>query len=127
MADQRFQIRIDRVWQPLLLVGAATPSTSYVELRDGEMEVRFGVFYRQTIPLDEIESASEIHWPWFMGVGWRTNFTGQYGLIGSYQGVVELRLRESHRVLGLLRYRRLAISLEEPQAFLAAIGQPVAG
>ena len=42
-------------------------------------------------------------------------------MIGSYQGIVELTLREPIRVLNLLNFTRIAVSLEEPEAFLQAL------
>ena len=56
-----------------------------------------------------------------MGIGWRAGFGSHYGLIGSYQGIVELTLREPIRVLNLLNFTRIAVSLEEPEAFLQAL------
>ena len=56
-----------------------------------------------------------------MGIGWRAGFGSHYGLIGSYQGIVELTLREPIRVLNLLNFTRIAVSLEEPGAFLQAL------
>ena len=122
MAGTRFQIRIDPIWQPLLIVGGATRDNSYVELDGDIATARFGLLFRRDIPRSHIEEAAAIDWPWYMGVGWRSNLRDQLGLIGSYQGVVELRLNEPIRVMGLLSCTRLAVSVEEPEAFLAAIG-----
>jgi hypothetical protein len=123
MTEQRFPIRLDSWWQPLLLAGGATPESSFVELREDDIRVRFGFFFDQTLLLSDIESVQETAWPWFFGVGWRTNFLGQVALIGSHRGVVELKLRASRRAWGLVRYRRLVISLEEPQRFVEAIAK----
>lgn len=120
-ARSRFQMRLDPWWQPLLLAGGATPSNSYLELDEETLTVRFGVLFRDEIPRANIEGASETDWPWWMGVGWRTNLRDLAGLIGSYRGVVEVRLDTPQRVWRLLSCRRLAVSLEEPQAFLDAL------
>ena len=117
----RFQIRIDPVWQPLLIVGGAVRSNSYVELRDTEIEISFGLLFRHVIARDNIEGATKIDWPFWMGVGWRTNFRDQTGLIGSYNGVVEMTLKEPLRVW-LVNSKRIAISLEDPDVFVAGLG-----
>jgi hypothetical protein len=122
MAETRFQIRIDPWWAGLLLVGGATRQNSFAELSDGELHVKFGLLFDRTVAREQIEGAKEGNWPWWVGVGWRTNFRGTVGLIGSYRGVVEVKLREPLRALGLLNYDRIALSLDEPQAFIDAVG-----
>ena len=117
----RYSIRIDPWWRPLLLVGAATADNSYVDVGEEAVEVQFGLFHR-TIPRSEIEGAEPKRWPVWMGVGWRTDLRGTFGLIGSYQGVVEIRLRTPLRVWGVLNCPKLAVSLEEPDRFLEELG-----
>ena len=127
MAANRFQIRIDPLWHPLLLPGGATPATSYVELKGDTIEIEFGWLFKETLRRDEVVEALIRQWPVWMGVGWRTNFLGQVGLIGSYRGVVELRLRTPIRVWRAVRCQRLAISLEEPGRFLEALADSGVG
>ena len=121
MSETRFLMQLDPWWRPLLLVGGATPDNSYMELADDRLSLYFGLLFNRTIPREQIESAAEADWPLWMGVGWRAGFGGRYGLIGSYQGIVELTLREPIRVLNLLNFTRIAVSLEEPEAFLQAL------
>ena len=63
--------------------------------------------------------------PWWAGIGWRTNFVGQIGLLGSHDGCVEIRFREPATVnMPLpLRCQRLTISLKLPKDFLAALAE----
>ena len=122
MSSTRFPMRLDPWWRPLLLIGGATSSNSYVELSEDAVTVRFGWLFRRTLPRSDIEGAVRTRWPLWHSVGWRTNFRGLIGLIGSYQGVVEIRLRTPRRVWGLFTLRRLAVSLEEPQRFLDSLG-----
>lgn len=123
MNEQRFKIRIDSWWQPLLLPGGATDDNSYVEISDESVRMRFGWLFDHTFGLDDIESVHESSWPIWYGVGWRTNFLGMFGLIGSHRGVVEVKLRRAHRAWGVLRCQRIAVSLEEPQRFVEAIAK----
>ena len=121
MNDKRFQIRIDPWWQPLLLAGGATRDSAFVQLENGVIQVQFGWLFRHTLRRSEIAEAVLREWPLWMGVGWRSNLIDQVALIGSYRGVVELRLHAPMRVWRVLRCRRLAISLEEPGRFLEAL------
>jgi len=122
MPGTRFQMRMDPWWRPLLIAGGAMPQNSYVELENGQVTLSFGFLFRRTVARSEVESAEETTWPFWMGVGWRTNFGDRLGLIGSYQGVVELHLRTPIRVLGLFNCKRVAVSVEEPAALVAALG-----
>ncbi len=126
MADQRFPIRIDPLWRLLLLIGGATPDNSYIELTDEALTVNFGRIFRETFARSDIEDASARDWPFWMGVGWRTNFLGRIGLIGSYDNVVEVRFTEPSRVWTVFSCKSLAFSLQDPDGFLEALGAPAA-
>lgn len=56
-----------------------------------------------------------------MGVGWRIGFGDRFGLIGSYEGVVNIELKEPLRVWWIANYTKMAISLEDPKTFAAAM------
>lgn len=118
-----FPILISPFWRPLLLPFGGSPERSYAELEDGTLHVRFGWLFDQRFPLEEVEAASPSHWPVWAGIGWRTNFAGTVGLIGTYVNIVEVRFREPQRVRMLLptRCSRLYVSLEEPREFIATL------
>jgi len=119
----RFPIRVDPWWRPLLLAGGATRDSSYVEVTDDGVSFRFGFFFRRAVKRDEIAGAALRHWPIWMGVGWRSNLRGVIGLIGSYGGVVEVRLQSRSRAWGVFPCDRIAVSLEDPEGFIAALEQ----
>ena len=121
MTAQRFQIRIDPLWQPLLVAAGITTKNAYVEVADGTLDVHFGLLFQQKLRREEVREAVICDWPLWKGIGWRTNLIDQVGLIGSQKGVVELRLHSPIRIWSLLRCRRLAISLEEPGSFLETL------
>jgi hypothetical protein len=123
MKDLHFPIRIDAWARPLLLVGGATRENAYVELDDEELSIQFGWLFGATIPREKISGAQHARWPLWLGLGagWRVGLGGLFGAVGSFQNVVEVRLTEPVRVWGLLRCRRLAFSLEQPDEFLAAL------
>ena len=121
----RFPIHIDPWWRPLLLAGGATPGNSYVELTDGDVLFRFGLLLRRQVPRSDIESAQIRAWPLWYGVGWRSNLRGVIGLIGSYRDVVEVKLKTRTRAWAVFPCDRIAVSLEDPNGFLAALGDGV--
>ncbi len=121
MSGTRFPMKLDPWWRALLLVGGATQSNSYLEIDGDTLTAHFGMLYQDTIRLADIESVEEADWPLWMGIGWRIGFGQRFGLIGSYDGVVEMRLREASRVWRFVSFKRLAVSLEDPVAFVGAL------
>lgn len=124
----RFPILMSPLWRPLLLPFGGTSQRSYVELEDGVLHVRFGWLFDHRFPLNQVAAASPSHWPLLGGIGWRTNFRGTVGLIGTYVNVVEIRFKERQRLRMLLptSCERLYISLQEPRDFIAALGEATA-
>jgi hypothetical protein len=118
---QRFSMQLSPFWLPLLVLFSATPSRSFLEINGNMMRVRFGFFYH-TFSCDDVESAKARNWPLLFGIGWRTDFVGLLGLIGSYRNVVEIKFRTRHHVnmvVPHLRCNRMAVSLKDPKRLLA--------
>ncbi len=124
----RFLIRMSLLWRPFLLPFGGTPERSYVELEDGALHVRFGWLFDHRFPLSQVEAASPSHWPLLGGIGWRTNFRGTVGLIGTYVNVVEIRFKERQRLRMLLptSCERLYLSLQKPHDFINALQEATA-
>ena len=123
----RFRIKRAGWSKPILAAFTATDDRSYIDVDDDRLEVRFG-HYQLEIPCDQVESAAVASWPWWGGLGWRTNFRNTIGLIGASQPVVRIRLqpRMRVRVLGMpVQLRDLYVSVEDPVGLLEALGQPV--
>jgi len=118
----RFPIRVDPIWRPVLLAGGATRGRSYVEVREKDVAFRFGLWFQRSVPRSEIVGVTQRRWPVWLGVGWRSNLRGVIGLIGSYEGVVEVKLRNRTRAWGVFPCDRIAVSLEDPEGFIAALG-----
>jgi hypothetical protein len=121
----RFKILTSPLWRYFLLPLGANAERSFLEVADGQLHVRFGWPFKQSFALDEIEGASSSHWPVLGGIGWRTNFRGNVGLIGTYVNIVEIRFKQPQRVRMFipLTCNRLYVSLEEPRDFIAALGK----
>ena len=111
-------------------MGFTRDANSYAAIEVGNLRVRFGWFFNQTFPLDAIESVAPMRWPWYYGLGWRTNLVGLVGLGASFEGVVEVRFKRRVRVAGIIPFFKLpcdrfAVSLEQPDEFIAALRQSI--
>ena len=129
--QRRFLIRRDLWLQPLLfVVGAARDSNSYVAIEEDRLRVRFGWFFNETFALSDIEDVETMRWPWYYGLGWRSDLVGLVGLVASFHGVIAVRFRQRQRVAGIipfmkLRCDRLAVSLREPEELIAVLTRAV--
>ncbi len=120
----RFRMRIDPIWRPLLLLGGAIRDNSCVEVGEDSVTFQFGLLFSRTIPRNEIVGVESRHWPLIAGIGWRSTLRGVIGLIGSYDGVVEVRLARRTRAWFIFPMDRICVSLEDPNGFMAALHTP---
>jgi hypothetical protein len=121
----RFPILVSPIWRPFLLIAGVSPERAYVDIDDGVLYVRFGLF-RHQFPLSHVESAAKADWPLWGGIGWRATWLGTVGIIGTYVNVVRLQFKERQRVQALMLpvpCDRLSLSMENPRAFLAALSE----
>jgi hypothetical protein len=68
--------------------------------------------------------------PLIAGVGWKVGLGGQVALLGSQKGVVHVTLREPRKRSVLLipfTIRHILVSLEDPDAFIAAVKEKISG
>ena len=122
--NNRFEMRVDPFWRPLIVPFGGTDARSYAEITDDDqLHVRFGFLFDHSFPLASIEHVGSARPPWWTGIGWRTNFVGAIGLLGSHDGCVEIQFRETATVNMPLpsRCQRLTLSLKLPKDFLAAL------
>lgn len=117
----RFAMKIDTIWRGPVLIGGATKQNSYVEVTDGEVSFRYGALFNRTVPKSEVVEAYRRDWPWWHGIGWRSDLRGGIGLVGSYDNVVEVKLAKRSQAWGVFPCDRIAVSLEDPQAFIEAL------
>lgn len=120
----RFKIKVNRWLAPLFALFGGTPGRSFAEISENGLRLKFGWLFDYRFPLNEVETAEGITWPWILGIGWRATLTGRIGLIGSLSDVVEIRLMRPRRVWMLIPWLpcdRIAVSLEQPEEFLAAL------
>jgi hypothetical protein len=118
------------VYAVLWLVGLyATLKARPHRIREGNLELHLGLVKSATIPVDHILSASAL--PEFEDDWARhAHMKGVPTLVAKGNAVLELKLSEPVRVTGLLGpgrpTQRLAVSVDDPAAFLAALGQSCA-
>ena len=120
----RFAIARSRWWGPLLALFGGTAARSYVTVNDDGCVARFG-FYRIALPHEQIAAAEVGTWPWYGGIGWRTNFKGTLGLIGARDGVVLITLAapvRTHLLKIPITVTKLYVSVENSQGVIAALG-----
>ncbi len=121
---QRFPIRYTGLNAKRFPVLGLPRSGSYVELDDDRVRVRLGWGFTAHIPRRSITGARL--GPDVAGItagahGWR----GRWLVNGSRQGIVRLHVDPPVRAWTLaipVRLRELAVSLEDPEGFLAALG-----
>jgi hypothetical protein len=119
---ESFRIGVDVAWRlPLLIIGV-TDSRSSANLDDEGIDLRFG-FTRIRIPYADIRDLRQRDWSWLLGVGIRIAGDRTLGLIGSTRGVVQIALKAPtvRGVLFMRHPRNVAVSLEEPMAFIEAV------
>jgi hypothetical protein len=110
-------------WKPLLVGLGMGPGFSGVEIGDGELRVKMGWAFRTHFPLSSVTGARKVTGTvGGVGVhGWR----GRWLVNGSMKGIVGVDIDPEARALatGLpVRLHYLALSLEDPDGFLTALG-----
>jgi len=109
--------------RPLLSVLGMGPGLSGVELSGEELHVRMGWAFRARVPRAQITGARAVTGlVGGIGVhGWR----GRWLVNGSMSGVVGIDIDPAARAVAVgipVHLHYLALSLEDPEGFLAAVG-----
>jgi len=117
-----FPLRYESWFTPLAVPFGTGPRRAGIRISDGKVSVRMGWAFRAEIPLGSIRTAGHDHG----GVsGWGVHgFGGRWLVNGSSRGLVRLELEPAvpaRAVLLPVRLRELRLSLEDPEAFLAAL------
>jgi hypothetical protein len=115
---------LDAAWLPVLALFGGTGRLSYAGVNGNA--VRFVSAGSSIDPSrSEIVGVRRARFRWWMGIGWRA-WRDTIGLIGSGRGLVEVELRAPQRARLLVipwRHRRIAIPLQDPDAFIGALGR----
>ena len=120
MAD--FGMRFARIFLPLFVPLGMGPRRTRITVDGGALRVRMGWEFRATIPGAAVRSADRDH---ARVLGWGVHgWRGVWLVNGSSRGLVRMDIDPPARawVIGFpVRLRTLRLSLEEPDAFLAAL------
>jgi hypothetical protein len=123
-----FPISFDGWYRVLSSLVGLLPSSSYVNVDSEQVQVRMGWAFSSRFPRSVVVSVSEPgRRPISRGVH---GFAGRWLVNGSGTGVVSIQLSPRQRayVLGFpVRLRLLMVSVAEPGALAAAIGQGLKG
>jgi hypothetical protein len=95
----RYPIKITEnfILEPIMRTTGVTSESSYVELQADAIEVTMGRWFHETIPLSELARISTASWPWWGGLGVKLHHHG-VGVVGSTEGVVNLKLKAPRKV-----------------------------
>lgn len=122
MPTQRFPYRLGRRSRPLLRVfGVRGPEDAWVELRDEELEARFG---RMSVTTPTANIASwriEGPWRWITAIGVRRSVRhGDFSFDGTHRGGVRLDFREPVRI-AWFNAPALYVTVEDLEGLAAAL------
>ncbi len=126
----RWTLHGSTIYAVLWLVGFyATLKARPHQIHDGEVQLHLGLIKSCTFPASLVESAAPL--PDFDDDWARHAYMkGVPNLVAKGNAVLELKLSEPVCVQGLLGLgrstQRLAVSVDEPSAFIAALGRPCA-
>lgn len=117
----RFDILVSPAWRRVLRVVGVRPETAYVELGTNELLVKFGRF-EQAFPVDAVEGARTADWPLWAGIGPRY-LPGTVGFVGTFVNTVVVTFAppQRFRFMFPLPFKRLFLSLKDPDAFITAL------
>ncbi|PYS47502.1 MAG: hypothetical protein DMG13_27760 [Acidobacteria bacterium] len=124
----RFPISFDGWYRVLSIICGLLPSRSYMNVDNEQVQVRMGWAFRSRFPCSVVVSVWELdRRPVSRGVH---GFAGRWLVNGSGRGVVNIQLSPPQRayVMGFpVRLELLMVSVAEPSALAAALGQGLKG
>ncbi len=124
-AEKSFGISYGSVSEPLFTLLGMGARWSGVTVTDTEVRVRMGIGFNAVIPRDHIKEAGKATKPALFGWGVH-GWLGRWAVNGSDRGMVRLRIDppvHARMLIFAIRPHELYISLNDPDGFLAAVGQ----
>lgn len=124
MTAQRFPIRLGKRSRPLLrLFGVGGPADAWVELREDQLEARFGWSRAATAVANIAGWRIEGPWRWITAIGVRRSVRhGDLTFAGSHRGGVRLDFKERVPV-GPFRVPALYVTVDDLEGFTAALAE----
>ena len=111
----RFRIKRSKYWQPLLLLFGATEDHAFLDVGPQWVVAQFG-WKRIEIPRENIERAEASSWPWWGGIGWRSDLRHMIGFIGAPSPILHLHFSPQPVSLFAIRHNLtdLFLSVDDP-------------
>lgn len=105
--------------------------TSFVAVAEERTRIRFAGLIDTVVANSDITSARVVRWPFWGGIGLRTNFRGHVALTSAWGEAVEIDLRQPVRVtfipgLWKTKAQRLTLTIRNPQKFVDRFGTSAA-
>lgn len=105
--------------------------TSFVAVSEKGMRIRFAGFVDVVVPLTNVAGARLTRWHIIGGLGVRTAFRGEVGLVSTWGEAVEVTFRQPVRIWVIprllpARATRLTLSLRNPAKLVERLGPPSA-
>jgi hypothetical protein len=126
VADQEFAIRYSPRLSWLFEILLLGRRHAEIRLTPTELDVRMGWAFHARLPRSSIRSATPSRdVPWAIGV--HTDLRSGWLVNGSATGIVQLTLDPPVRARSMeiaVTVKRLALGLQDPAGFLAALGEP---
>jgi hypothetical protein len=125
----RFAFRFARSYRPVALAFGITPATAYVEVADGQLRVRYGLWRLET-PLSNVAGTEQTGgFSWLKTVGPPHLSFADRGVSFTTNGDAALcvRFRDPVKVLdptGRLRHPAATLTVADPSALEAALVRP---
>ena len=126
--NQTFTFRYSPRLKWLFVLMGMSPKRSSVVLTDDVLRVRMGAWFRLEVPRSSIRTAGRYRDVWW-AIGVHTDFQGSWLVNGSASGIVFCAIDPPALGRGVFfrtNVRHLGLGLDEPEAFLAALGVPLA-
>jgi hypothetical protein len=122
-SPKKFPLLLSGRWRVLLIPFGVTQERAFVQVGELELRVCFGPLFDYRFPLEAVETTAPTRWPLWAGIGPRVDFRGMVAFVGAYENAVEVRFKERQRMRMLVPVpcQRLIVSLEDPEAFIAAL------
>lgn len=88
----RYPIKRSSVWKWALLLIGATEARSYLDIGPERIVAQFG-WKRIEVPRQDVMRIEPASWPWWGGIGWRSDLRHSIGLIGALSPIVRIHIK----------------------------------
>jgi hypothetical protein len=122
----RYPIKITEnfLMAPVLHTFGVTQDSSFVRLEGGELEVKMGIWFHETLPIAQVSALGPSEWPWWGGLGVKLHHHG-VGVVGASENVVNVKFKTPQKVKAVVpvNCEQLWISIVDRDGFLAALSE----